>query len=194
MVHLLELEQYAKENNVPIMLPDGIEFLLDYIKEHRVKKVLEIGTAIGYSAIRIALLSKDIKVTTIERDKERYEEAVKNVASFGLNEQIDLIFADALDVELTEQYDLIFIDAAKSQYIKFFEKFKKNLTLEGTIVSDNLGFHGLVENKENIPLSKNLRGLVRKINEYIDFLKKHQEFTTTFYQIGDGIGISIKKN
>ena len=76
MVHLLELEQYAKENNVPIMLPDGIEFLLDYIKEHRVKKVLEIGTAIGYSAIMMTLCSPNLKVTTIERDEQRYLEAL----------------------------------------------------------------------------------------------------------------------
>ena len=122
MVHLLDIEKYAKDNNVPIMLPDGIEFLLNYIKENNVKTILEIGTAIGYSAIRMALISSDIKVTTIERDIDRYNEAIKNISDFSLENQINVIYADAFDVDLSEKFDLIFIDAAKSQYIKFFEK------------------------------------------------------------------------
>lgn len=194
MVHLLDIEKYAKDNNVPIMLPDGIEFLLNYIKENNVKTILEIGTAIGYSAIRMALISSDIKVTTIERDIDRYNEAIKNISDFSLENQINVIYADAFDVDLTEKFDLIFIDAAKSQYIKFFEKFKHNLNETGTIISDNLEFHGLVENKENVSLSRNVRGLVRKINEYVTFLKDNGEFKTDFYSIGDGIGVSVRKS
>lgn len=194
MVHLLDIEKYAKDNNVPIMLPDGIEFLLNYIKENNVKTILEIGTAIGYSAIRMALISSDIKVTTIERDIDRYNEAIKNISDFSLENQINVIYADAFDVDLTEKFDLIFIDAAKSQYIKFFEKFKHNLNETGTIISDNLEFHGLVENKENVSLSRNVRGLVRKINEYVTFLKDNREFKTDFYSIGDGIGVSVRKS
>lgn len=194
MVHLLDIEKYAKDNNVPIMLPDGIEFLLNYIKENSVKSILEIGTAIGYSAIRMALISNDIKVTTIERDIDRYNEAIKNISDFSLENQINVIYADAFDVDLTEKFDLIFIDAAKSQYIKFFEKFKYNLNETGTIISDNLEFHGLVENKENVSLSRNVRGLVRKINEYVTFLKDNGEFKTDFYSIGDGIGVSVRKS
>ena len=194
MVHLLDIEKYAKDNNVPIMLPDGIEFLLNYIKENNVKTILEIGTAIGYSAIRMALISSDIKVTTIERDIDRYNEAIKNISDFSLEIQINVIYADAFDVDLSEKFDLIFIDAAKSQYIKFFEKFKYNLNETGTIISDNLEFHGLVENKENVSLSRNVRGLVRKINEYVTFLKDNREFKTDFYSIGDGIGVSVRKS
>lgn len=194
MVHLLDIEKYAKDNNVPIMLPDGIEFLLNYIKENNVKTILEIGTAIGYSAIRMALISSDTKVTTIERDIDRYNEAIKNISDFSLENQINVIYADAFDVDLTEKFDLIFIDAAKSQYIKFFEKFKHNLNETGTIISDNLEFHGLVENKENVSLSRNVRGLVRKINEYVTFLKDNGEFKTDFYSIGDGIGVSVRKS
>ena len=141
----------------------------------------------------MALVSSDISVTTIERDEERFREAVNNIKAFGLEKQINIIHADAFEVEITGEYDLIFIDAAKSQYIKFFQKFEKNLKPSGTIISDNLSFHGLVENKEQIELSKNVKGLVRKINEYIKFLKEHSEFETTFLSIGDGIGISVKK-
>lgn len=188
-IRLEEIERYAKEHNVPIMLPDGISFLTNYIKENNVKNILEIGSAIGYSAIKMALVNDDIKVTTIERDEERYNLAVKNIKDFKLEERINIIYDDAFNVELDDKYDLIFIDAAKSQYIKFFEKFKKNLNRTGTIISDNLDFHGLTKTKERIE-SRNVRGLVRKLNAYIDFLNDNQEFTTEFITVGDGIGIS----
>ena len=192
MVRILDLEDYARDYNIPIMQKDGIEFLLQIIKENSIKNILEIGTAIGYSAIRMALINGDIKVTTIERDKERYDLALKNISEFNLNNQINVLLGDAFDIELTDKYDLIFIDAAKSQYIKFFEKFKKNLNRNGIIVSDNLNFHGLtkVDEKE---LSRNVRGLVRKLNNYTEFLKNNDEFDTTFYEIGDGVSISRRK-
>ena len=192
MVRILDLEKYAEENNIPIMEHDGIEFLLNYIKENDIKKVLEIGSAIGYSAIRMCLVNESITVTTIERDEKRYKEAVKNIKEFNLEDKINIIFDDAFNVELEDTYDLIFIDAAKSQYIKFFEKFKKNLDNKGVIVSDNLKFHGLID-KENEIESRNVRGLVRKLNKYISFLKENNEFETVFYDIGDGISVSKRK-
>ena len=183
------LEEYARRNHVPIMQKEGIEFLTSYIKTHNVKTILEIGSAIGYSAIKMALVDPDIKITTIERNKDLYNEALKNVASFNLTGQITLINADALDVELEGTFDLIFIDAAKAQYIKFFEKYSKNLNDKGVIISDNLNFHGLTKNPEEIK-SKNLRALVKKINNYKEFLKNNSTYTTTFLDIGDGISIS----
>ena len=191
MVHIRELEEYAKINNIPIMEHDGIEFLLDYIKKNNVKNILEIGSAIGYSAIRMCLVDESITVTTIERDEKRYKEAIKNINNFNLNNRINIIYDDAFNVELNDTYDLIFIDAAKSQYIKFFEKFKYNLKDNGVIVSDNLNFHGLTHTKEYIE-SRNVRGIVRKLNNYIEFLKENKEFDTTFYEIGDGVSISKK--
>lgn len=185
-----EIEKYAKENNVPIMLSDGINFLTNYIKENNIKNILEIGSAIGYSSIKMALVSDDISVTTIERDKERYDIAIENIKKFNLQDRINIILSDAFDVSLNEEFDLIFIDAAKSQYIKFFEKFKKNLVLNGTIISDNLDFHGLTKLNSNEIKNRNTRQLVRKINEYVDFLKNNKEFNTKFVNIGDGIGIS----
>ena len=186
-----KIEKYAKENNIPIMLPDGILFLTNYIKNNNVKKILEIGTAIGYSAIKMALTNNDIHITTIERDEKRYKEALKNIALFDLNKQINVILDDAFNVELSDKYDLIFIDAAKSQSIKFFEKFKKNLSANGTIITDNINFHGLT--KEKVIKNRNTRQLVRKIKEYIEFLKNNEEFITYFVDDGDGISVS-KKN
>lgn len=183
------IEKYAEEHNIPIMEKTGINFLAKYIKENNIKNILEIGSAIGYSAIKMALVDEKIKITTIEKNDSRYLEALKNIKNFNLEKQITLVLADALDIELSEQYDLIFIDAAKGQYIKFFEKFKKNLKKSGVIISDNIMFHGYVEKKERIE-SKNLRQLVNKIKNYIDFLEKNDEFDTIFYKIGDGISVS----
>lgn len=192
MVRLRVIENYAKENNIPIMEKDGIEYLTNYIKEHKIKNILEIGSAIGYSAIKMALIDDDINVTTIERDEKRYLEAVKNIKEFDLENRINIIFDDAFNVNLDDKFDLIFIDAAKSQYIKFFEKFKLNLKEDGVIISDNLNFHGLVKGDYD-NLSRNVRGIVRKLRNYIDFLNNNEEFETEFINIGDGIAITKKR-
>lgn len=193
MGSIKQLEKYAVENNIPIMQKDGIKFLEEYIKENNIKSILEIGTAIGYSSIKMALVDESIKITTIERDNERFNKAIENINEFNLNDQIKCILDDALDIVVDGKYDLIFIDAAKAQNIKFFEKFKQNLTENGTIITDNLNFHGLTENIDSIK-SKNLRSLVKKINKYKEFLKTNKEFTSLFYDVGDGISVSKKRN
>ena len=192
MVRISELEEYAKENSVPIMEKEGIEYITKYIKDNNIHSILEIGSAIGYSAIQMALVDSDIFITTIERDKKRYDEAVKNIDKFNLNNRIEIINDDALSISIDKKYDLIFIDAAKSQYINFFNKYKDNLNDKAIIFSDNLNFHGLVNSDKKIE-SRNVRGIVRKLNNYIDFLKDNDEFETEFLNIGDGISISKKK-
>jgi predicted O-methyltransferase YrrM len=190
MDRIRKLEEYAKINNIPIMEKEGILFLLSLIKENKVIFILEIGSAIGYSAINMALINKNIKITTIERDTKRYNEALKNIDEFNLNDQINIINIDANLYEDNDKYDLIFIDAAKSQYINFFNKYKNNLNDNGIIVTDNLKFHNLLE-EEN--LSKNVKGIVRKIKSYVDFLNNHEEYDTMFYNIGDGVSVTRKK-
>lgn len=192
---IVEMEDYASQKNVPIIEKKSIAFIMKYIKEHNVKSILEIGSAIGYSAILMASASQDAVVTTIERDEERYMECLKNVKKCGLDKKINVVFQNALDVNLSEdlKYDLIFIDAAKGQYKKFFEKYKYFLKNNGAIITDNLKFHGYVGNKDKIE-SKNLKCLVEKIESYIDFLKENEEFTTTFYDIGDGLSVSVWKD
>lgn len=189
-----EMEEYAKNKNVPIIEKDSITFIMKYIKLHKVKNILEIGSAIGYSSILMASVDADVKVTTIERDETRYLECLKNVKKCGMDKKVNVVFQDALEVNLNveEKYDLIFIDAAKGQYIKFFEKFKYFLADGGIIVTDNLKFHGYVGSKKKIE-SKNLAALVRKIENYIVFLKDNEEFDTKFYDVGDGLSVSVKK-
>lgn len=190
---ILEMEKYAKEYNVPIIEKDSIAFIMQYIKDNNIKNILEIGSAIGYSSILMASASEDVKVTTIERDQNRYMECLKNVKACELDKRINVVCQDALELNLTDvSYDLIFIDAAKGQYTKFFEKYKYFLNHNGIIISDNIKFHNYVGNKENIT-SKNLKQLVGKLENYIDFLKDNDEFETTFYDVGDGLSVSVKK-
>ncbi|MBE6153954.1 MAG: O-methyltransferase [Firmicutes bacterium] len=191
---ILEMEEYASEHNVPIIEKDSIKFIMKYIKTNNIKNILEIGSAIGYSSILMASVDKDVMVTTIERDNTRYMECLKNVKKCNFEGKINVVFQDALEVNLTNvKYDMIFIDAAKGQYMKFFEKFKYFLNDNGVIITDNLKFHGHVGKSKNIE-SKNLRGLVEKIENYIEFLKDNKEFETNFYDVGDGISVSVKKD
>jgi len=191
---IMEMEEYANEHNVPIIEKESIAFIMKYIKAHNIKNILEIGSAIGYSAILMASASQEVTVTTIERDNARYMECLKNVKKCGFDKKINVVFQDALEVNLSNvEYDLIFIDAAKGQYTKFFEKFKYFLSKDGAIITDNLKFHGYVGKSSKIE-SKNLKGLVEKIENYIEFLKDNSEFDTKFYDLGDGLSVSTRKN
>ncbi len=188
-----EIEKYANEYNIPIIQKEGLEVLLETIKKNDCINILEIGSAIGYSAINMALIHQDIKITTLELDSNRFVIAKDNINRFNLNNQIEIFNIDALLFETDKIFDFIFIDAAKAQYIKFFEKYKKNLSKNGVIFSDNLSFHGFVDNPSSIK-SRNLKQLVRKIGNYIEFLRNNQEFTTEFIDKGDGIAISYINN
>lgn len=192
--NLANLKKHAIDNNVPIMQDDGIDFLTSFIEKNSVSSVLEIGTAIGYSAIMMALSNPNLKITSVERDQERYLEAVKNIKNFKLENRITLLFGDALDVEITGKFDLVFVDAAKGQNIKFFEKFSRNLNSKGTIITDNIDFHGLVSQDESKIESRNVRGIVRKIKAYLAYLEENNNFNTEILHIGDGISISRRND
>ena len=194
MNSILEIKQYAKENNVPIITDEGIAFLLEQIKQYKVKEVLEIGTAIAYSSSLMALAG--VSVTTIERDLNMYNQARININDLGLNDKIKVIFKDALEAySLVEdkKYDLIFIDAAKAQYEKFFNMYTPLLNEGGIVVCDNLDFHGLVKEKDLTSYSRNLRSMIKKIRLFRSFLENNENYTTKIYNIGDGMSVSIKK-
>ena len=188
-----ELEEYARINNIPIMQKDGILYLINYIKENNIKNIFEIGSAIGYSSIMMASIDSDIRITTIERDKDRYDLAVSNIKKYNLDKQINIIYGDAVDTDITGMYDLIFIDAAKGKNIFFFEKYKNNLVKGGTIITDNLSFHGLVEDSDLVK-TKNQRGIVNKIKDFISFLDNNDEFDTEYIPVGDKIAISKRRS
>ena len=190
-----KIKEYGLSNDVPIIQDEGLAFLLFLTNNKNIKKVLEIGTAIGYSSINMALNNEGIFIDTIGRDEKMYSEAIKNIKNLNLTKRIRVHFVDALEIneeELEKDYDLIFIDAAKAQYIKFFDKFTKLLKKGGIVFTDNLLFHGLVYGDKK-DLSKNLRSLVTKIESYNDYLKNNQDFDSYFFKIGDGISVSVKK-
>ena len=189
---LLEMIKFAEENDVPIMQNEGIAFLIMLLKVKKPLRILEIGSAIGFSSSMMALNS-EAKIDTIERDPKMIAECKKNHTELNLLERINLIEGDALDtLEIVKdyKYDLIFIDAAKAQYIKFFEMYSPLLNDNGVILSDNLYFHDLLFTEVN---NRDLRQLVRKVGKYNEFLLNHPEFETHIFKIGDGIGVSTRK-
>lgn len=188
-----KIKEDALNNKVPIMQDDGIVFLTKFIEKNEIKSILEIGSAVGYSAISMANVNSKITVTTIERDQERYLQAVKNVKDANLEDRITLIFGDALETSVDGKYDLIFIDAAKAQSTNFFNRFSPNLNDGGYIITDNMNFHGLVFKDESEIESRDLRQLVRKIKNHKEFLIENAEYETEFLDVGDGIAVSHKK-
>ena len=189
---LLEMIEYANQNDVPIMQNEGIAFLIMLLNVKKPLRILEIGSAIGFSSSVMALNS-NAKIDTIERDAKMISECKKNHQELGLTDRINLIEGDALDtLEIVKdnKYDFIFIDAAKAQYIKFFEMYSPLLTADGMILSDNLYFHDLLFEEVN---NRDLRQLVRKVGKYNDFLINHPEFETHIFKIGDGVGVSTRK-
>lgn len=187
------IKKFAKENNVPIMLDDGISFLVNYIKEKEIKNILEVGSAIGFSAIMMATVSNDIIVDTIEIDTERFEIARKNIKSFNLDSRINIYNTDALEFVSEKKYDLIFIDAAKAQYKRYMEYFLNNLKDDGVFIFDNMNFHGMVDNFESIK-NRNTRSLVKKIKRFKDEILDDENYEVIFEKnIGDGIIIAKYK-
>ena len=190
-----EMENYAIENKVPIMELVGIEALLQLLRIHNPKKILEVGTAIGYSALRMAEALPNASIVTIERDLDRIQVAEEFIVRSKHGGQIHLIKGDALEVvELVSEqapYDAIFIDAAKGQYQKFFEIYSKYLCDDGIIITDNVLFKGLVTQSDIE--SKRIRNLVKKIDGFNQWLMDNLDYHTVILPVGDGIAISKKK-
>lgn len=191
--NIKEIKRTALDENVPIMQDETMDFITNFIAEKRIKKVLEIGTAVGYSSIMMALSSPLVTVVTIEKDKDRYIKALKNIKKMGLEDRIIPMFKDALEVKLKDKFDLIIIDAAKSKNKEFFTHFENNLEITGAIITDNLSFHGYVKKDLKEISSRNVRGLVKKIRSYIEFLNKTTKYKTKFYEIGDGISVTERR-
>ena len=187
-----EIEEYGIKNNVPIMSEDTIEVIKNIITVNEFHTILEIGTAIGYSTICFASTPGVTNITSIERDPIRSSIAYNNVKERRLK-NITLRHTDALEIEIKDKFDLIIIDAAKSQNMKFFNKFKENLNEDGIIIIDNLSFHGYV-NQETRIQSRNLRQMVNKIRKFIDFLNNNEEFTVKYIEVGDTLGVCKRKN
>ena len=191
----LMLEKTAARDQIPIMERQGIDFLKQLLRLKQPDRILEIGTAIGYSALQMNDAVPDAEIVTIERELKRGEQAEVYFERYDQQNKIKLILGDAFEsVESAEEsgpYDVIFIDAAKGQYQRFFENFSPMLKEQGVIITDNVLFHGFVIDPSST--SRGLRSLVKKIDNYNQWLSVHPDYMTEFIPIGDGIAISIKK-
>ncbi|EKZ0999288.1 O-methyltransferase [Listeria monocytogenes] len=190
-----ELEAYAKENEVPIMEPDSLYCLLQILDIQKPKRILEIGTAIGYSALKMADKLPDAEIITVERDEERYEQAIHNIQRYGASDRVKVLLTDAIEgaeeILAHGPFDAIFIDAAKAQYEKFFHIYTVSLAENGVIYSDNVLFKGLA--LDMTPEKQRKLRVARKMRHFNDFLVTHPDFETTTIPLGDGLSISKRK-
>lgn len=188
------IKEDALNNGVPIIKDDGLSFLLDLIKENSYKDILELGTAVGYSAIQMASLDKNIHIDTIEKNEQMYQQAISNINNCKLDNQINIHFMPIEDYKTDRKYDLIFVDAAKAQYGKYLEMFIDNLRPEGKMVFDNMIFHGLIYDVDSIE-SKNLRNLVKKIVKFRENVHNDKRFDIIVRDdIGDGVFVLSRRN
>ncbi|GGC92456.1 putative O-methyltransferase YrrM [Thalassobacillus devorans] len=189
-----EMEKFAKDHQIPIMEPLGIQYLMQLIRVTRPRRILEIGAAIGYSALRMLEAYPMAEIVTVERDAVRFSQAETNLEKLDEHNHIALMYGDAL--ELQEQisqkgpYDVLFIDAAKGQYQKFFESYAPMVTEKGIIVSDNVLFKGFVAGRNDNPRMQKIGNKIRKYNEW---LIEHPDYHTSIIPIGDGIALTVKR-
>lgn len=195
-MELAALKEKALAKHIPIMQDEGLLFMTEKLQESGASSVLEIGSAIGYSAIMMASHVPNLKIDTIERDDLRYQEAKQNIATFKLENRIMIHFADALEFDEASlkyaPYDCLFIDAAKAQYQKFFEKYIGLVKPDGFVIVDNLDFHGMIFDIEHIH-NRNTRALVRKIKRFKEWILNHQDYESHYYEVGDGIVLIRKR-
>lgn len=192
---LLEMEQFAKENHVPIMELAGIESLNQLLRIQNPKTILEIGTAIGYSAMRMAEALPAVEIVTIERDEARVGYAREFLARSAVADRITLIEGDALEVDvesIRSSFDAVFIDAAKGQYQKFFEKYSPLVPSGGVLYIDNMYMHGLSDlDIKEVPKRK--RTMIRNLKTFSEWIMNHPDYTSAFFPVGDGLLICLKR-
>lgn len=192
---LMEMERFAEQNHVPIMQLAGIESLNQILRIQNPKSILEIGTAIGYSAIRMAQALPDCRIVTIERDVSRVQYAKAFIARSEVANRIQVIEGDALEVDLDSlptTFDAVFIDAAKGQYMKFFEKYAALVPSGGVLYIDNMYMHGLSDlDIKEVPRRK--RTMIRNLKTFSDWIMAHPDYSSAFFPVGDGLLICLKR-
>ena len=191
---LNQIHDDARKKNIPLMKDDGMGFLITYLKEHEsIRDILEIGTAVGYSAIRMAKVRWDMRIDTLEIDPAMYTQAVNNIREAGLSDRVSCWLGDGAQFETERIYDLIFVDAAKSQYRRYLEHFMKNSRPGTVFVFDNLAFHGIVDDN-SISHNRSTVQMVHKILKFREHLLADERFDTVYYpDLGDGVALARRK-
>lgn len=190
---IARIKERAVENHVPILQDKSLEFISFVLKLKKPKEILEIGAAVGYSAICFVQASDTrVKVKTIERNEKRYNEAINNIKEAGLQDNIEVVLADATEylpnLHEDNKYDVVFIDAAKGQYLKFLENGIRLVKDEGIIIADNVLFKGRVMSDYN---EHKHRTAVNRLRDYISIINSDKRLNSIVLEIGDGIAVSI---
>ena len=191
-----EIKKEARQNYIPIVREETAKKLCEFCRDKKAKRILEIGTAIGYSG-SLLLKSCDGHLTTIEKDETRANQAIENFRRLNLLGRVTLYVDDALKVlkELESQgqtYDFIFLDGAKGQYKNYYPILKNLLEKDGVLFCDNMNLLGLVKSEGKIPHKH--RSMVEHLRQFIETLKEDKNMSTTFYDIDDGFSVSVKLN
>lgn len=187
-----QIKEKALEDHIPIIMDDTLEVVGKILEDKKPDRILEIGTAVGYSAIRFSkYLSDNGYIDTIERDEERISEAKQNIKDLNLEEKIHIYEGDALEVlpTLTGPYDVVFIDAAKGKYPIFLSEALRMLASHGIIMADNVLYKGYVMSDYN---KHKQRTAVRGLREFLKELTENENLTTEILEVGDGLAISKK--
>lgn len=187
---LREMEEYAAENHIPIITEKARKVFREIVCRAKPERVLEIGTAIGYSALIIAEESHDVRITTLELDADRAAVARKYIDRSPYSRQIEILTGDAGLIlgQLSGQYDFVFIDAAKGQYPDYWRKIQPLLAERVTVAADNVLFRGYVEGSESCP--RRFRTIVKRLKEYLDLVRNADGFSTEVLHDGDGLAVS----
>lgn len=190
---LQEMEEYAKENHVPIIEPEVAQLLKVLLKTNKPKNILELGTAIGYSALIMAEATPNAQITSIERRADMILLAKENINKTPYKDRIKILEGDAEDVllKLDGKYDFIFLDAAKGQYMDFFNKCTKVLEPGGIIVSDNVLFKGMVASDKLVIRRK--KTIVKRLREFLKYINNTKGYTSCVIPIGDGVAITYRE-
>ncbi|MDF2592737.1 MAG: O-methyltransferase [Clostridia bacterium] len=190
---LEDLEAYAKEHNTPIVTPDVAGLLKVMIKSTNSNSILEVGTAIGYSAILMGLSAGDnFKITTIEKNEENANIAIQNIKKAGMEQNINVLIGDASEVldQVDGIYDIVFVDASKGHYMDFFEKSIGKLKIGGLFICDNVLFRGMVA--ERSLLIRRKITIVKRLKKFLHYISNNESLQTTIIPMGDGVSISCK--
>lgn len=192
---LKELEDYAEENNIPIVRKETARMIEFMVTTKKPKKILELGTAIGYSSILMALaLNEQVEIDTIERDEKMVEIAKHNIKKAGLDNTINIMQGDCLDIlqGMDGMYDMVFIDAGHGHYCEFLPHILRLLSEDGMIIADNVLFRGMVACNEL--MVKRKITIVKRMRKYLDMVSHDDNLVTTVLPMGDGIALTVRRN
>lgn len=191
---LEKVKKKALEEHIPIIMDDTLEVMEKYLTKMNLERILEIGTAVGYSAMCFTtFLSKDGVIDTIEREEERVKEAKENIKKVGVEDKIHIYEGDAVEIlpTLNQKYDVVFIDAAKGKYPFFLKEALRLIKPNGIIFADNILYKGYVLSDYN---KHKQRTAVRNLREYIKEVSENPNLETEILEVGDGLAISKIKN